>query len=201
MVPVELRGDEVWGSDRYQCIVRYAATQVLPAEWESAGGEWRAECRMCEHWIRGGDQENVNGLMVEHMREHQDRRGLLHLSIHANDRGPMRNWRHLQQIKNEVAGEIRTAVEIFPREDQLTDTSNEYHLWVLPEGIDLPFGIGDEPLVSPDEADVQEWNDAPHKGRQEGWEPGLTTGRTEHSREARERLAEMKGSPRCAPTT
>jgi hypothetical protein len=84
-IPEELRGDEVWVSNRYQCVVRY---------------------------VKHSDPAMVG------------RHGMLHLSIHALDRGPMRNWRHLQQIKNEVAGELRTAVEIFPPEDQLTDTSN-----------------------------------------------------------------------------
>lgn len=123
---------------------------------------------------------------------------LLHLSIHAHDRGPMRNWRHLQQIKNEVAGELRTAVEIFPPEDKLTDTANEFHLWVLPEDTDLGFGLGDEPIVSDDET-VEEFNDEPHQGRQEPWEEGLTTGRTQHSDKARENLRKMKDGPGLRP--
>lgn len=107
------------------------------------------------------------------------RDGLVHLSINAHDRSPMRNWRHLQQMKNEVMGEDRTAVEIFPPEDHLTDTSNQYHLWVLPADVDLPFGF-EERFVST-EQDVEEFNSGrgnpTGKGRQEPWEPGLTTGR------------------------
>ncbi len=189
-MPEHLRGDEVWLSQRYQCVVRYATPNAPPAEWESAGGEYRATCQLCDHWIRAEDEEVVNDGMADHMRdEHRHRGGLLHLSIHARDRGPMRNWRHLQQIKNEVAGELRTAVEIFPPEDQLTDSANEYHLWVFPEGTHLPFGMDDAALVSSDEA-VEKYNAAPHQGHQEPWEPGLTTGRTEHSESARERLDE-----------
>lgn len=148
-MPPELRGDEIWLSSRYQCVVRY--------------------------------------MKSEHPQTPKGREGMMHLSIHATDRGPMRNWRHLQQIKNEVAGELRTAVEIFPPEHLLTDTSNEYHLWVLPEGVELPFGIHDAPLVSTDEV-AQRYNESPHKGRQEEWEPGLTTGRTEHSAASRDRM-------------
>lgn len=113
-----------------------------------------------------------------------------HLSIHTHDRGPVRNWRHLQQIKNEVVGENRTAVEVFPPERSLVDTSNEYHLWVFPAGESLGFGL-DESLVSDDEG-AKEFTDNPdHKGRQEPWEPGLTTGRTEASAEGRARYKEV----------
>jgi hypothetical protein len=58
----------------------------------------------------------------------------LHLSIRHNERKAIRDWRHFQRIKNELAGSEREAVEIFPPESQLVDTSNQYHLWVLPEG-------------------------------------------------------------------
>lgn len=120
------------------------------------------------------------------------REGMMHLSIHANDRGPMRNWRHLQQIKNEVAGEDRTAVEVFPPEHELTDSANEYHLFVLPAGVNLGYGLGYDPLVSPDDDHVAKFNaDSAHKGRQEPWEPGLTTGRTDASSPSRQRLAGM----------
>lgn len=127
-----------------------------------------------------------------------DRSDLLHLSIHAQDRGPMRNWRHLQQIKNEVAGELRTAVEVFPPEDKLTDTANEYHLWVMPEDVILPFGLGEDALVTDDEL-VEEFNDEPHQGKQEPWEPGLTTGRTEHSEKSRDDLRDLKESAGLRP--
>lgn len=58
----------------------------------------------------------------------------IHLSIRHNERKAVRDWRHFQRIKNELAGAEREAVEIFPPESQLVDTSNQYHLWVLPEG-------------------------------------------------------------------
>lgn len=119
-----------------------------------------------------------------------------HLSINLHDRGPARNWRHLQQIKNEVCGEDWTGVEVFPPEHLLTDAANQYHIFCFPpefefpEGMDLAgFGLSTESLVTSDEA-AERWNDAPHKGRQEPWEPGLTTGRTDASRPARERLEE-----------
>jgi len=160
--------------------------------------EWNpalpVDARADEVWHNGRYQ-----CLVKYVKSKQcpegSRKDLLHLSIHAQDRGPMRNWRHLQQIKNEVAGELRTAVEIFPPEDKLTDTANEFHLWVLPEDVDLGFGLGDDPLVSTD-AMVEQFNDEGHQGKQEPWEEGLTTGRTKHSEKGRENLENLGLSSR-----
>lgn len=104
--------------------------------------------------------------------------GMLHISIHRHDRWPIGDWRHMQQIKNELAGPERTAVEIYPPESELVDSSNEYHLWVLDEGVDLPFAFH-EGLVTSDEQ-LEKFNAArggKYKGRQRPWQKGLTTGR------------------------
>lgn len=55
-------------------------------------------------------------------------------SVKAHD------WRDMQRIKNEICGSERTAVEVFPPMSRLLDTSNQYHLWVYPEGHNLEFG-------------------------------------------------------------
>jgi hypothetical protein len=111
-----------------------------------------------------------------------------HLSINREDRRPVRNWRHLQQIKNEVCGELWTGAEYFPPEDRLIDSANQYHLFCFPPEVDFGpvLGAPGEGAVSDDDA-VARWNGAPHKGRQEPWEKGLTTGRTGHSARARQR--------------
>lgn len=64
-----------------------------------------------------------------------------HLLIRRHDQAPIRLWTDLQRIKNEVAGTDRTAIEVFPAEPDLVDQANLYHLWVLPVGFDLPFGL------------------------------------------------------------
>lgn len=68
---------------------------------------------------------------------------MLHLSIKRRDRQPIdyNHWRILQRIKNEIVGPEYEAVELYPREGRLMDTSNQYHLWVLanPETV-FPFG-------------------------------------------------------------
>lgn len=64
------------------------------------------------------------------------------LSIRRNDRGTARDWRHFQRIKNEIIGPEHEAVELYPAESRLTDTSNQYHLWVLQDPkMRFPFGF------------------------------------------------------------
>jgi hypothetical protein len=65
---------------------------------------------------------------------------MVHLSIKRIDRLPIRDWRDLQRIKNELVGEDAEAVELFPMEKRTVDTSNQYHLWVFPE-FEFPFGF------------------------------------------------------------
>jgi len=59
---------------------------------------------------------------------------MLHINIRRRDGGAIFDWRHIQQIKNELAGAEREAFQLFPAESRKVDTSNKYHLWVLPEG-------------------------------------------------------------------
>lgn len=109
--------------------------------------------------------------------------GMTHLSLKRHDRAAVRDWRHFQQIKNEIVGPERTAVEIFPPESELVDAANEYHLWVFPEAVELPFGFHERELMTPEQ--IVEFNARhsatlnPHSGgkaRQRPWQPGLTTG-------------------------
>lgn len=50
-------------------------------------------------------------------------------------------WAVKQEIKNEVFGIRATAIEVFPAVKNLVDVCDVYHLWVLPKGFKLPFGI------------------------------------------------------------
>lgn len=50
-------------------------------------------------------------------------------------------WREKQRIKNELFGHERVAVEMFPAQSQLVDEAPMYHLWILPPGTTLPFGL------------------------------------------------------------
>lgn len=77
----------------------------------------------------------------------------IRLSIRRHDGGPCDRWDHLQQIKNEIVGAEFEAVELFPSEQRLVDTCNEYHLWVHSSpAFRFPFGFdnGGEDCISND---------------------------------------------------
>lgn len=66
---------------------------------------------------------------------------IVHLTITRLDGQPCKNWRHFQQIKNEIVGPEFEAVELFPAESRLVDMDNEYHLWVNGDAaFRFPFG-------------------------------------------------------------
>ena len=64
-----------------------------------------------------------------------------HMRIFRHDLKPVHEWRHLQQIKNDIAGNEFEAVELYPAMSRIVDTSNSYHLWILRSGKQFPFGI------------------------------------------------------------
>ena len=50
-------------------------------------------------------------------------------------------WSVKQEIKDDLFGEKRVAIEVFPAAKNLVDVCDVYHLWVLPKDMTLPFGI------------------------------------------------------------
>ena len=66
---------------------------------------------------------------------------IIWISYHRRDRQPVHDWRDIQNIKNDIAGREWEAVEIFPSESRLVDTSNEYHLFAM-KAIPLGWYIG-----------------------------------------------------------
>jgi len=53
-----------------------------------------------------------------------------HLAIRRHDGRPCKEWLHFQQIKNEIVGAENEAMELFPAESRLVDSTEQYHLWV-----------------------------------------------------------------------
>jgi hypothetical protein len=141
--------------------------------------------------------------------------GQVHLSIKRYDRRPIRNWRHFQQIKNEICGDESEGVELYPSESRLADNANQYHLWVMlepqsppgalegpngvrvddlliiprdPESLRIAVGFPDGKVTTDEQA--ERLNEGSRRGehgaKQEPWQPGLTTGRTEQTQYASE---------------
>ena len=63
------------------------------------------------------------------------------ISITRKDKEATKDWRHFQQIKNDLVGEDVEAIEIYPNEKRLMDTANTYWLYAFPKDYILPFGF------------------------------------------------------------
>jgi hypothetical protein len=81
-----------------------------------------------------------------------------HLSIKRIDKEPIMDWRDLQAIKTQLCGAEAEAIQLFPAESRVVDTSNQYHLWVfikmrgkklprLPVGWQTTTMVADEGMV------------------------------------------------------
>ena len=84
-----------------------------------------------------------NGLYVVHVTVRDPDVGMkgdVYLTIRDRNRTTRHDWRDFQRIKNEICGPEREAIELYPAESRLTDTANQYHLWVAPEGEHMPWG-------------------------------------------------------------
>jgi len=66
-----------------------------------------------------------------------------HLAIRRHDGQPCKDWLHFQQIKNEIIGPEYEAIELYPAESRLVDSSEEYRLWVhTSPDYRFPVGFG-----------------------------------------------------------
>ena len=65
---------------------------------------------------------------------------MTYISIKNRDKTAIHDWRHFQQIKNELVGDEVEAIELYPKESRLHDTVNQYHLFCLPLGTTFKFG-------------------------------------------------------------
>jgi hypothetical protein len=72
------------------------------------------------------------------------------LSIRRQDNKAGHDWRHFQRIKNEIAGPHTEAFELYPDEDRLVDTANQFWLWCMPPGVRMPAGFPERLVAGPD---------------------------------------------------
>jgi hypothetical protein len=98
-----------------------------------------------------------NGTYTVHRRNKAE--GVAELSVHRRDRAPIRDWRHMQSIKNNVCGKDWEGIEIYPADDRLVDTSNEYWLWAFAPGSPMwdllrHIGISDRLIMTQAELDA-----------------------------------------------
>lgn len=100
-----------------------------------------------EGWCRDMDRcYHEGGKLVVLSRQINTSIGIVeHMAIRNADNTDI-PWATKQRIKNELAGRKRVAIEVFPSENRLIDAAGMYHLWILPEGFELPFGIHPEDM-------------------------------------------------------
>ena len=67
--------------------------------------------------------------------------GMIQIGISAHDGTARHDWREMQWIKNQIAGEECEAFELFPAESRLLDPSNYYTLWCFPGVKQLKIGV------------------------------------------------------------
>lgn len=105
-------------------------------------GIWMPQMDRC--WMSNDGYQVTSRILitdwgkVEHVAITHNAKGENELSQHGERDIP---WSIKQEIKNELFGEKRLAIEVFPEESKKVDVMDVYHLWVFPKGFSLPFGI------------------------------------------------------------
>lgn len=104
------------------------------------------EDEVCTYWVNDTYQVGVRPMGE----------GYVNINIRRRDGGTIfRDWRIFQRIKNEIVGPECEAVELYPAESRLADTSNKYHLFACTKpGWRFPFGyeerqVSDGPGTTP----------------------------------------------------
>lgn len=118
---------------------------------------------MTEEQLLELEQEEiwVNDLYVASCTRREDG-SVYELSIRRRDRQPAHDWRDFQRIKNEVAGWDVEAVELYPSMARVMDTANQYYLWCMPPGVEVPAGFN---FPGPNLTDAEEHNGMPSQQR------------------------------------
>lgn len=109
-------------------------------------GQWMPEMDRC--WMDFERGYSVSSRMVytkqfgnvEHVtisRIHED---LNSFHVSTGGEAPI-GWNEKMMIKNELFGEDRFAIEVYPKQKNLVDIADVYHLWVFDKKYDMPFGI------------------------------------------------------------
>lgn len=93
-------------------------------------------------WAKEMTRAAENGVFVVLVRELDCAWGRVrHAMITDPILGVQPTWAERQRIKSQLFGRETVAVDVLPAESQLVDGADAYHLWVLPAGFVLPFGL------------------------------------------------------------
>lgn len=95
----------------------------------------KKELNETEYWINDLYQVSVHYINYK--------TPMVQINIRRRDgRAIFRDWRHFQEIKNQIVGKECEGVELYPAESRLNDTSNKYHIWCYTNPkYRFPFGM------------------------------------------------------------
>lgn len=137
------------------------ANELIPDFYK---GSWNPH--MDRYW------ESTDGYSVSSRQIKTDWGVVEHVTIHRMAHGGDIPWSVKQEIKDELFGFNRTAIEVYPTKKNLVDVCDVYHLWVLPKDFTLPFGIHPtrDPQGKPvergydfDTEKLTEWTNSPER--------------------------------------
>ena len=136
---------KVWDLPMMKQRVQYCIAQARQFGLtlnEQQGKQYYNEMYNCEVWkndlyeVRVFRNKQANWIIKDSSMQNK----MDYLSIKRLDKKSIHDWRDLQNIKNELISKDREAIEIYPSEDRLIDTANQYHLFVFPKNYTIPFG-------------------------------------------------------------
>ena len=125
--------------------LRQYLNDLISVDW----GDWKPIGEVPYTFMHNGReydcvQQAKNRLFtVQVTKEDTEEFGFVsHLWIMRNDREALLLWEVVQEIKNTFVGEDRVAIEVYPsEEDHVIEPKLMRHLYVLPEGASLSFGL------------------------------------------------------------
>lgn len=104
---------------------------IAPADRGGIPG-WMGQLDRC--WRNG------NKYVVMSRKVRTDWGTITHVCIRSKNREDL-TWEEKQKIKSALFGRENEGLEIYPAESKRTDGGGMYHLWVLPDGVGVPFGL------------------------------------------------------------
>ena len=95
-----------------------------------------------EVWINDVYQVLMKDAHAADMALHDTAPPAWYLSIKRIDQEPICSWRDIQEIKNQLVGPDNDGFMLYPSEQRVVDTANQYHLFVMKDtGLVIPFGF------------------------------------------------------------
>jgi len=126
--------------EKFYEICRAQFPQITPEQARRQYDQVASE----EIWVNDRYQVNVDKNPTHRFPDMK----MWHLSIKRHDKEPIHDWRDLQSIKNQICGPEVEAIELYPAESRVVDTSNQYHLWAcMTPGMLLPVGFHGSRMV------------------------------------------------------